>query len=170
MCKRDEFLIWVELHHPYEVIDNFVLEEVIKKNPKMPFPKILKKVRVPVTIDQVEEEPIMYDQDIIADPVGVFEEGMEALKDIPGLEDFKEYLATEDGKKHMEIGARAAAANMHATNCRVNGKAADKYAATLVQEAAIWSQRNPKTAAAIGVGTVALAGYGAYKLITEYVL
>lgn len=169
MCKRDEFLIWVELHHPDEVIDKVLLEEIIEKNPKMGFPKILRKVRVPVTIVQEEEKP-MQDMDIIADPVGMFEEGIEALKDIPGLEDLKEYLATDDGKKHLEIGARTAAANMHATNCRVNGKAADKYAATLAQEAAIWSQRNPKTAAVIGVGTVALAGYGAYKLITEYVL
>ena len=170
MCRKTDFLIWTEIHHPDEIIDHDDLEEVIKNNPKMSFPKILKKVRVPVTIDQVEEKPTMQDADIIADPVGTFEEGMEALKDVPGMEEFSSYLATDDGKKVMEIGARAAAANMHATNCRVNGKAADKYAATLVQETAIWSQRNPKTAAVIGAGAVALAGYGAYKLISEYVL
>lgn len=169
MCKVTEFLLWTELHHPEEVINKVLLEEIIKKNPKMSFPKILKKVRVSATTVQ-EEEPAMHDMDIITDPVGTFEEGMEALKDVPGMEEFNEYIATEDGKKVIAIGARAAAANMHATNCRVKGKAADKYAATLVQEAAIWGQHNPKTAAAIGVGAVALAGYGAYKLFTEYVL
>lgn len=145
MCKEIDFKLWLETHQPDHGFSDELISKVMESNPKIGFKKLSRILsKESKTTNNETEEVDMTDKEQ--------NQGQQQQEQVDQTKNQTQEQATPE----TETGVTY--------TITPRGRADD-----LVDSINDWAQENPKTAVAIGVGTVALAGYGAYKFVKSLV-
>lgn len=161
--KFEEFRMWVINQGEYDcwTCDADVLA-IIEANPQGKFKAYLHELKSIMiinteamtmeTVKEVESKETV-EVDAVLNPQGLEQEITAA-----GLDG-----AFQNDVHSKRIG-KTIIAQLHLQSQIVNGNAVNRYAASVVCSSTNWASNNPKTAVAVGVTTLAIAGVGLYHL------
>lgn len=171
--RLDEFYDWVAENRPGQQFRDLEAERIIAANPRRKFNRIFEEVKIMTATKEEVVEPLekvideFEEPDLLKMAKESFEETVreELVEDVVEAMEQVEPSQEEDVEEVSDIDdndvePKEGGDKEPSLKDKLDGANND-----LVARAAKWAEENPRKASAVATGTVALAAYGAYRIV-----